>query len=154
MRAPLTVMGHRAGSTVVQKRHQRWGRGKQRSPPCLPGRCSISAPRLAGDRRQPGPPAGAPPPIYRLPSSALSRDPLRGDSDLTLQGVTWPALLCTSSRGCPPPDSTGLSAASHGLRGPFPWRGSGSGGSPARSPSSTPPQGSSAAGSLPGQRQA
>ena len=45
---------------------------------------------------QPGPPAGAPPPTRSLPSSAVSWDPLRGDSDLTPQGVSWPALLCTS----------------------------------------------------------
>lgn len=138
---PLTVMGHHQGSAVVQQRRQRWGRSKQRRPLCLPGRCSISAPRLAGNKRQPGPPAGAPPPTRRLPSSALSWDPLRGDSDLTPQGVDWPALLCTSIRGCQPPDSTGLLAASPGLRGPFPWRGVGGGGggerSPARSPSST-----------------
>ena len=120
-------MGHRAGSTVVQQRHQRWGRGKQRSPRA--SREGAASRTTAGGRQ------AAATPTRRLPSSALSQDPLRGDSHLTLQGVTWPAPLCTSIRGGPPPDSRGLSAASHGLRGPFPWRGSGSGGSPARSPS-------------------
>lgn len=127
-------MGHRAGSTVVQQRHRRWGRGKQRSPRA--SREGAASRTTAGGRQAAArAPSRRAPPTRRLPSSALSRVPLRGHSDLTLQGVTWPALWCTSIRGCPPPDSTGLSAASHGLRGPFPWRGSGSGGSPARSPS-------------------